>query len=408
MVRPSHLRGTLAIITPYWGEQESESVALVRLVAGALATAYQVEVIVLDEAATAPSMALDSAFRIHRLPAPADPRRQFALVGELLTRSGGDASLPASITSILFDTTTLTEPLREVLMTIDPATILLIGTYHPYDLALLRTASDRRILLLPISEDRIDGADERTGELLDLADAVIAIHPGAERALATRTTTPVVPLDLALTVNRNAMRDTLFGVRFYQPFVLLLRSFPGGTSHEATMATVTHEIITAVAGPVRREEIPEENWRYAYEEIPEILPISVAEVNGASWHLADERNLLPLPVNPSRVNLWRLMAHALFLIDLRQPMPFGREAIESMLLGTPVIVPATGAAREHVAAADGGLWYRDNGELLDCVRVMTDRSIRDRLGRQGLAYATDHHGDVDAFVARICALALPA
>ena len=139
-----------------------------------------------------------------------------------------------------------------------------------------------------------------------------------------------------------------------------------------------------------------------HEILRSSLPgISVAEVDGTRWRIADAENTVELPVNPTRVNLWRLMAHGLATIDLRPPGPFGREAIESMLLATPVVVPDESAAMEHVAAASGGLWYRDAGELLDAVRIIVgDDGLRHQLGQQGQAYAIAHHGDMADFVTR--------
>jgi hypothetical protein len=132
--------------------------------------------------------------------------------------------------------------------------------------------------------------------------------------------------------------------------------------------------------------------------------VAVAEVDGTKWRISDAENTAELPVNPTRVNLWRLMANGLMTVDVRPAELFGREAIESMMLGTPVLVPDGSAAKAHVAAADGGLWYRDLGEILDAARAMSAEPTRLALGRQGRQYAEARHGDMDGFVARMGAL----
>jgi glycosyltransferase involved in cell wall biosynthesis len=221
--------------------------------------------------------------------------------------------------------------------------------------------------------------DDRVRRLVALADGIGTLHPGEARAVAQvfpERADAIVPIDLALNLNRSATEQGLFGVGWFGRFVVAIRRFPAeGPRFERS---VTHEILRSA-----------------------LTDISVAEVDGTRWRITDAENTVELPVNPTRVNLWRLMAHGLATVDLRPPGPFGRESIESMLLGTPVVVPDGSAAMEHVAAASGGLWYRDAGELLDAVRiVVSDEALRRQLGHQGQTYATAHHGDMSDFVAR--------
>jgi hypothetical protein len=182
-------------------------------------------------------------------------------------------------------------------------------------------------------------------------------------------------------INRGAPPNRLFGVRFFGTYVLSLREFPpGGPRWERS---VTHDVLRSTVGKV-----------------------SVAEIDGDTWRISDKDNTLLLPVSPSRVNLWRLMAHAVATVDQRPAGPIGRESIESMLLGTPVVVPDHGAAQEHAADAGGGLWYADAGELIDEVRVLSDRRLRRPFSRQGREWAERTHGRMDEFVDRAAALVL--
>jgi hypothetical protein len=141
--------------------------------------------------------------------------------------------------------------------------------------------------------------------------------------------------------------------------------------------------------------------------LPSILKgISVAEVDGETWRICDADNTYVLPVNPSGVNFARLVARARVTIDARPPGPVGTITIESMLLGVPVVVPDDSASRAHAAAANGGLWYRDVGELFDAVRVLVHSPIGAKLAEQGRNYALAKHGDIDDFVARTAMLVL--
>jgi hypothetical protein len=401
------LRGRIAIVTPHWGEDENEQVAVTRLVAGALARQLQVDVLHLDGGATQPSTRTDSAFTVHAFPhTPISADQE--LLARLALGGGRHTELPAALTEAMARRAGRAEGLVERLDALDPDAVVLVGTAHPYDTTRLRGPRHRRVVLLPVSANMAQLRDRSVRELAAISDLIIATHPGEERTLREALAgegPPIVPLDLALSVNRGATGDTLFGVRFFQPFVLAIRSFPAGGARRDR--AVTHEILTSVAGRVGPSAVPERSWRYTDDELATELPISVAEVDGEHWQLSDDVNMLPLPVTPTRVNLWRLMAHALFTVDLRPVQPFAREAVESMMFGTPVIVPDHSAAKEHARAANGGLWYRNNGELLDAVRVLTDRDLREQLGRSGRSYAEAHHSDLGGFVARICEQVLP-
>lgn len=407
------LRGRITIITSFWGEDESEQIAVIRLVAGALARHLHVEVMHLDATASTRRTHSESAFVVHTFPiAPIHPAQDILLRLALQHGAREQREASAELPSHLEETIDRRHgPLEEVLECIntsDPDAVVLCGTLHPYDLSRLRGSKGRRIVFMPISANLFHLHDRAVSEIMHCVDLVVATHPGEERILAQifpNRARAIVPLDLALSVNRGATSDTLFGVRFFQPFVLLIRSFGKGESR--LERTVTHEIVTCVAGTIKRSEVPKQNWRYTDDEVPDELAVSVAEVDGENWRLSDNVNMLPLPVSPSRVNLWRLMAHALFTIDLRPTSAFGRETLESLKFGTPVIVPDFSAAKEHVQAANAGLWYRNNGELLDCVRVLADRTIREHFAKNGRAYTELHHSDLVGFVERISELVLP-
>lgn len=398
---PSRRKRSLALVTSFWGEHENEETAIVRLVAGALAGEYDIDVVHLDTSASETRTFSDSAFRVRVVPVSGLHHLQPPLLRAALgNRRTGD--FPTSLRREIDSSISVSADIPAMIDEIDPEVVLLCGTFHPYQIANLKARRHRRIIFMPISHSLSALYERDVASAMSVADLAIGDHPGEVRILRQlfpERQSDVVELDLALSINRNATSDTLFGVRFFQPFVLLIRSF--GDEHNRSENTITHEIITSVAGALRREDVSETQWRYTDDDIPDELPVSVAEVNGDNWRLTDNINLLPLPVSPTRVNLWRLMAHALFMIDLRPASPFGRETLEAMMFDSPAIVPEHTAAQEHVKAANGGLWYRTNGELLDAVRVLTDRTIRAQLADNGRRYVDAHHSDLQAFVNRI-------
>jgi hypothetical protein len=102
----------------------------------------------------------------------------------------------------------------------------------------------------------------------------------------------------------------------------------------------------------------------------------------------------------TRVDLWRLVAHARLTVDLAPGPLIARECVESLRYGVPVVVPGGGAAA-RLAARGGGLWFGDEAELLGCVEALDDPVLRDTLGQQGQAVADAWYGDPHRFVDRV-------
>lgn len=104
----------------------------------------------------------------------------------------------------------------------------------------------------------------------------------------------------------------------------------------------------------------------------------------------------------SRLDVERRMGRAFALLDPEPHRLIGREVVETLLLGTPVIVPACGGAtREHAEAGNSGLWYRSEAEVEECAALLGDSDLRATLGRQGRAYAEKRYGDPEAFTRRV-------
>lgn len=376
-------RPTVALVTRHWGgEGEEERAATARLVAGALSRHAEVEVVHLSPSGDHPAGALaDSVFRVHRLRIKAAQPQRASIARIALTARG--APLGAAASALLERLGGQAPGVAERLEAINPRAIVLVGHEQPWDHA--AWSASGRLTAVPLLGDshalQLDGFRR----LLERCDVVLAAHPGEVRALqgvlGPERAGHVAPLDLAFTINRAAVRHRLFGVRWFGRYVVLLRGFPAGAPR--LERTITHEMLRAVLGRV-----------------------SVAEVDVERWRITDGENTLLLPVNPSRVNLWRLMEHAVATIDVRPGGPLGREAIESMLLGTPVLVPDGTAAMEHARSASGGLWFADLRELVAATTALLDYPLRNRLAEQGEAYGLAHHGEMAPFVERLAGLVL--
>ncbi len=109
------------------------------------------------------------------------------------------------------------------------------------------------------------------------------------------------------------------------------------------------------------------------------------------------------PVPDSDTAVLRLMAEAAMTVDLRPGTLFARRCIDSLLCGTPVVVPADSRARQHAEAGAGGLWFSAPGELVWCVEAILEPGVGHRLGSQGKRYADAMFGSTGAFTDRVVA-----
>lgn len=382
-------RPRVLLVTTHWGTSLDESVTATRLLAGALARSADVDVAHLDEAAREQEVTRDSVFEVHRLPLRDSALVRSDVLRAALAVKGAGRLVPERAARLMEHYEGHAEGVGELIAKVDPAAIVLVGHRQPFDRAVLGergTPGRARLIFVPQLNDFTRLSAEHVADLVDRCDVVAASHPGEERALRrvlSERQSDVKRLEYAFNLNRSAAAQGLFGLRYFGRYVLLIRSFPPGGPRFSR--SLTHELLRML-----------------------LRDVSVAEVDGEKWRVSDAENTLELPVNPTRVNLWRLMAHAICTVDLRPAGPIGQEAIESMLLGTPVVAAEHSAAMELVAAGDAGLWYRDFGELIDATRVLMDPTVRRALSRQAYRYGATHHMDMAAFVEQVRALVLDA
>jgi hypothetical protein len=134
----------------------------------------------------------------------------------------------------------------------------------------------------------------------------------------------------------------------------------------------------------------------------------VVVVEGGSAAVWKGRALRGVVGVDTRIDLWRLMAHARVVIDALPGDVIARECIESLRFGTPIVVPKRTPGAAH-ADAGGGLTYSGVPELLEAVERLLHASERERHADDGARYANSRHGDPATFVTDLTrTLGLPA
>lgn len=394
MVRPSERR-RVTLVTASWGDGDEGRYAL-RQIAGALATAAQVTVVHVLPEVDGPEVVRDGAFEVRRVAgAPAEPITQEAVLAAVGGAEPG-RPLPAMLARALLEMEGgWSEAVLPAVEATAPDVVVLGGiqqAWPPAALAELRVRPWRRVVV-PLAGD--DAKLELAGyrDLLGTADVIATVTRGEQRRVegalaalgagdaADGLGPSIVALDVPVRVNPAAKRQRLVGLTNFDDYLLLLRGFPPGT--------------------------PERLVAPDFERMRALVPsLDVADVTEAGWRVTHGERSELVRVGHSRVNLWRLMSHALVTVDLRPGGIFGREAIESMWLGTPVLVPSGHPAAEAVAEAGGGLVLEDEADLPEVVASLAPPSGsgaagdggRQALSERGAAWAQQHHADQQGFV----------
>jgi hypothetical protein len=405
VAEPTVPRPRVVIVTESWGSNWGERAAATRLVAGALALRARVVIVSIEDRSKPryrqPRLRYDGVFPVHSVAAPtgrgnfggigsaedvAAKALQSDLVRASLSRQPG-AVLPEVAARGLVARAGLVS--GEALVTTvgqEPDVVVLAGPATFWMSAALPVGADRpRVVLLPLSGNDPILSSAALRPVLDQSNAVgVFSRLELERVVArlpAGSSTVAQQLSIALPVNRFAAAAGMAGVSAFGKYVLVISAFD---DDPATGRCPPHDYLRQVFGDV-----------------------AIAEVRRHGWVVTGPGKRFDITWSPTRMNLWRLMARAAVTVDLRSPGPIGREAIESLRFGTPVVVPDASVAAEHAEESNGGLWYRNQGEMADCVRtLLEDDAMRARLGAEGEAWAERRHGDNDSFVAEAIRLVL--
>ncbi len=264
-----------------------------------------------------------------------------------------------------------------VISDLRPDVLVLAGTGSFWNDSLPLGSSGPRVVLLPLCGDDPVLSSAALRPLLARADAVGVFSAAEQRRVAEALTDPasgsasstrVQRLQVALPVNRLAAATAMAGMAPFGRYLLVLSALPGDP---VGGTTPPHDFLREVLGDV-----------------------AIAEVGAKNWVVTRGADRFEITWTPSRMILWRLMAGADVMLDLRAEGPVGREAIESLCFGTPIVVPERSVAAEHAADSNGGLWYLAPGEMTDCVAaLLSQTTLRERLGGNGKAWAEQWHSD---------------
>ena len=154
-------------------------------------------------------------------------------------------------------------------------------------------------------------------------------------------------------------------------------------------------VLSAGAGAV--EGLPDAAaWLTA--AFPENDVVVVEDATASAWKNRSLRGTVPVT---TRMDLWRLLAHARVCVDVGPGPLIARECVEALRFATPIIVPAdSGVAAVH-AAASGGATYSESAELLGHVARLEDATERSEMARRARSYGDDQFGDPARFVASV-------
>jgi hypothetical protein len=149
------------------------------------------------------------------------------------------------------------------------------------------------------------------------------------------------------------------------------------------------------------QEVPPPAAAWVSAAFPEADVVVVEDAVAWAWKGRALRGKVSVD---TRMDLWRLLAHANVCIDLAPGPTIARECIEALRFGTPIIVPDwAGAASVH-ARESGGSIFGDPDDLLTAVGRMRDESNRSKVSEAGQRYSESRFGDPAALVARVRAL----
>jgi hypothetical protein len=100
-------------------------------------------------------------------------------------------------------------------------------------------------------------------------------------------------------------------------------------------------------------------------------------------------------------DLSRVLAWATFAVDLCPGRLVARRCLESLLYGTPILVPAQTRAEGHARRGRCGLWFEGVGELLVTASALSERTRQAIFAEQGTHYLQDRCLSTDEVVNRI-------
>ena len=103
----------------------------------------------------------------------------------------------------------------------------------------------------------------------------------------------------------------------------------------------------------------------------------------------------------TRMDLWRLLAHASFVVDLAPGLYLARECVEALRFGAPIVVPASSSAAAEHALATGSTVFDDVEGLITAAGRLRRASERSRISERGRRYADERYGRPAELIERL-------
>lgn len=380
---------TVAVVAPGYGNDWNERDILTRKLAGALANSADVDVLL--PGGVNPRSGNDGAMRLLQFPStPVDPARRrawrWAMLGDraddeafectcLVGRRHSKRKLPALAQEELVraeggDSPLLYEHLRQAAYDV----IVFVGYHSAAACWGSRAVPDRRrVVLVP------GMCDPRTlwlaihDHVFDRADRIIVSSDYERRSVADRI--------------GGGAQERVENVGFVSGINTLARS-----SDPHDFDCRGRYIVLAGDWTRARRLDRVKRWAERFTEIDPDLRLRF--VGPGAAHLD-----LGIRLTSSRLDVWRWVSRAVCLLDPQPHRILGREVLEAMLYGTPVVVHARGGAtQEHAERGNSGLWYRTDEELFAVMDRLLDEDLGRTLGEQGRSYAEANFTDTHTYI----------
>jgi hypothetical protein len=150
-----------------------------------------------------------------------------------------------------------------------------------------------------------------------------------------------------------------------------------------------------LSGQTPSHEDPPAAVAWLTAAFPESYVVVVENAVASAWKARTLRGSVSVD---SRMDLWRLMAHASVCIDLAPGPDIARECVEALRFGTPIVVTKNSGAGAAHAEASGGATFADAGGLVEAVASLQVEVRRSRASDAGRKYAAANYGSPASFM----------
>ena len=374
-------RPVAALLVAHW-DSDTEEGWLTRQVAGAVACGVDVHVVTPDRGQA--DVRVDGVFSVHYLGTPLDElaelRRDLLVQGVSATATRPEQLLDDVVTNLLDqDLIAPWDGTTEVLAELRPSLVVI---------------ADHRNVGAMTAVDRYDPTTAIN--LVSLGSSLDSLAFPHFRRLCNRSRS-------VLTVTRSE-HDALIGVLDRPELRHLvgtpLSANPSARTEPDQRLGDSDYVLVLTHADSKNGSREVELAQFLRTAAPERRVAIVYNDAFVVWHRG--RAVKGGPIERSS-DMARLMAWARATVDLRPGRLFARRCVESLLYGTPIVVPYDSRAREHAEIGRGGLWFDNPAELTWCVEAMFDPGTRASFSAQGQAYADREFGSTDQFIERVLA-----